>query len=71
MTYHSSAQYSVDSGFIHNFVATMSLICIRDYEKRAAEILPKGDLDYYRSGDSLMTTIHLNRDCYQRLIKEK
>lgn len=44
----------------------MDLICVRDYEERAADILSKGDLDYFAGGAGHKTTVSLNRESYQR-----
>lgn len=43
----------------------MSLVCIRDYEKRAAELLGLRVLNYYKCGEGEMTTQHQNSECYK------
>ncbi|XP_058460997.1 uncharacterized protein LOC131436345 [Malaya genurostris] len=45
----------------------MALVSLRDYEKRAAEIIPRHALDYYRSGAGDELSLRLNRICFDRL----
>lgn len=44
----------------------MALVCVSDYEKKAAEILPKSPWDYYRSGAGDQITLALNESAYNR-----
>ncbi|XP_055317179.1 uncharacterized protein LOC129576311 isoform X2 [Sitodiplosis mosellana] len=45
----------------------MALVCVSDYEKKAAEILPKSPWDYYRSGSGDQITLKLNESAFNRL----
>lgn len=45
----------------------MSLVCLRDYEEKAGEIIPKSAWDYYRSGAGHEVTLNLNRCQFQKL----
>lgn len=44
----------------------MALVCISDYEKRAAEILAKGSWNYYQSGGGLERTMQFNRTAFDK-----
>lgn len=44
----------------------MDLVCVRDYEERAADILSKSNVDYFAGGAGHTTTVNLNRESYQR-----
>lgn len=44
-----------------------SLVCVGDFERQAASILPKNALDYYCSGAGEEFTLGLNRDAFRRL----
>lgn len=46
----------------------MALVCVSDYEKKAAEILPKSPWDYYKSGAGDQITLELNKSAYNRWI---
>ncbi|XP_055596511.1 uncharacterized protein LOC129746688 [Uranotaenia lowii] len=43
------------------------LVSVKDYEKRAAEIIPRNALDYYRSGAGDELTLRLNRLSFERI----
>ncbi|XP_001649576.2 peroxisomal (S)-2-hydroxy-acid oxidase GLO3 [Aedes aegypti] len=45
----------------------MALASVKDYEKRASEIIPRNALDYYRSGAGDELSLRLNRVCFDRL----
>lgn len=45
----------------------MSLVCLKDYEERAADILPRKYLRYFHDGAGESTTVKLNSDCYKKL----
>ncbi|XP_055532170.1 uncharacterized protein LOC129722603 [Wyeomyia smithii] len=45
----------------------MALVSVRDFEKRASEIIPLHALDYYRSGAGDELSLRLNRICFDRL----
>lgn len=45
----------------------MALVSIRDYEQRAAEVIPRNALDYFRSGAGDELSMRLNRTCFDRL----
>uniref|UniRef100_A0A182PJC0 (S)-2-hydroxy-acid oxidase n=1 Tax=Anopheles epiroticus TaxID=199890 RepID=A0A182PJC0_9DIPT len=45
----------------------MALVSVRDYEKRAHEIIPRNALDYYRSGAGDELSLALNRTGFDRL----
>lgn len=45
----------------------MALASVKDYEKRAAEIIPRNALDYFRSGAGDELSLRLNRICFDRL----
>nr|XP_019550258.2 peroxisomal (S)-2-hydroxy-acid oxidase GLO3-like [Aedes albopictus] len=45
----------------------MALASVKDYERRAAEIIPRNALDYYRSGAGDELSLRLNRVCFDRL----
>lgn len=44
----------------------MALVCISDYEQKAAKLLAKGPWDYYRSGAGEEFTLNLNKSAYNR-----
>ncbi|XP_062559277.1 uncharacterized protein LOC134224054 [Armigeres subalbatus] len=45
----------------------MAQASVKDYEKRAFEIIPRNALDYYRSGAGDELSLRLNRSCFDRL----
>ncbi|KAH8367156.1 hypothetical protein KR084_005006 [Drosophila pseudotakahashii] len=45
----------------------MVLVCVEDFEKKAAGQLEKNALDYYRSGAGEQFTLGLNREAFRRL----
>lgn len=47
----------------------MAMICLSDFEKKAAECLPQSSWGYYRSGAGDEFTLKLNRTAYNRLAK--
>lgn len=44
----------------------MIFASVCDYEKKAAELLPKKAWDYYRSGAGDEFSLHLNKSAYER-----
>lgn len=44
----------------------MALVCVGDYEKKAAETLAKKPWDYYRSGAGDELSLQLNKTAYDR-----
>lgn len=44
----------------------MALVCVSDYEKKAAELMAKSPWDYYRSGVGDETTLNLNRTAFDK-----
>lgn len=46
----------------------MALVCVSDYAKKAAEILPKSPWDYYASGAGDQITLKLNESAFNRWI---
>lgn len=44
----------------------MDLVCLKDYEERAAEVLAPWPLNYYRCAAGQMTTRDLNSECYKK-----
>lgn len=46
----------------------MALVCVSDYEKKAAEILPKSPWDYYSNGAGDQVTLKLNESAFNRCI---
>lgn len=45
-----------------------SLVCVRDYEEQATQILSRNALDYYRSGATQETTLQENKDAIKRFV---
>lgn len=50
------------------FVFQMSTppVCLEDFERHAAEVLPRPILDYYRSGANSETTLRWNRSAFDK-----
>lgn len=44
----------------------MALVCVEDYEKKAAETMAKIPWDYYQSGAGDELSLRLNRNAYSR-----
>lgn len=44
----------------------MALVCVADYEKKAAEKLTKNSWDFYSSGADEQLTLELNETAYNR-----
>lgn len=42
----------------------MSLICLSDYEQKAAQLIAKGPWEFFRSGAGDELSLQLNRDAY-------
>jgi hypothetical protein len=42
------------------------LVCVKDFEDKALSLLPKGPLDYYRSGAGHENSLRLAREAYLR-----
>lgn len=48
------------------FRSIMALVCVEDYEKKAAETMAKIPWDYYQSGAGDELSLRLNRNAYSR-----
>lgn len=44
----------------------MELVCVSDYEKRAAKLFAKGPWEFFRSGAGDETTLKLNRTAFDK-----
>lgn len=46
--------------------AAMELVSLDDYQEKAWNLLPKGPLDYYRSGAGDEFSLRLNRSAFDK-----
>jgi len=48
---------------------TNRFVCIEDYEKHAAQVLPSSTLEYYKGGADQEQTLQDNHDAFKRYVK--
>lgn len=45
----------------------MAFVCLKDYEEKAAELVPPDSWNYFKYGACESTTVDLNSQCYKKL----
>lgn len=61
---HLQCRYRYPKNLVYKMA--LKFVCVEDYEKHAAKVLPSYALEYYKSGADEEQTLRENRDSFKR-----